>query len=74
MCYVQNCKRGKWRILDKKISRNRDRNEEVNKLLLFQGWTVIRFWGRDIMKNTDECVRVIKETIFDLIIEDIIEN
>lgn len=30
------------------------------------GWTVIRFWGTDIKKNTDECLRVIEETIFDL--------
>lgn len=30
------------------------------------GWTVIRFWGKDIKKNTDECVRAIEETIFDL--------
>ena len=30
------------------------------------GWTVIRFWGKDIKKNTDECVRVVEETIFDL--------
>lgn len=30
------------------------------------GWTVIRLWGKDIKKNTDECVRVVEETIFDL--------
>ena len=30
------------------------------------GWTVIRFWGKDINNNTDECVRVIEETIFEL--------
>ena len=30
------------------------------------GWTVIRFWGKDIMKNTDECIRVIEEIIFDM--------
>ena len=30
------------------------------------GWTVIRFWGKDIKKNTDECVRIVEETIFDL--------
>lgn len=30
------------------------------------GWTVIRFWGRDIKKNVEECVKVIEETIFDL--------
>ena len=29
------------------------------------GWTVIRFWGKDIMKNTEECVRVIEEAIFE---------
>lgn len=26
----------------------------------------IIFWGKDIKKNTDECVRVVEETIFDL--------
>lgn len=50
----------------KKISRNIDRDMEVNHMLLFQGWTVIRFWGKDILKNTDECVRVIEECLFDL--------
>ena len=29
------------------------------------GWTVIRFWGADILKKTDECVKVIEECIFD---------
>ena len=50
-----------------KIQRNRERDDEVNKELLFHGWTVIRFWGKDIMKNTDECVKVIDETVFDII-------
>ena len=27
--------------------------------------TVIRFWGKDILKRTDECVKVIEEAIFD---------
>lgn len=49
----------------KKISRNKERDEELNKKLLFQGWTVIRFWGRDILKNVDECIKVIEENIFD---------
>ena len=34
------------------------------------GWTVIRFWGKDILQNTDECVKVIEETIFDLMMEE----
>lgn len=50
----------------KKISRNIERDDEVNKELLFLGYTVIRFWGNEIKKNTDECIRVIEETIFDL--------
>lgn len=50
----------------KKISRNRERDDEINKQLLFQGWTVIRFWGKDILKNVDECIKVVEETIFDL--------
>lgn len=49
-----------------KISRNRERDEEINKKLLFMGWTVIRFWGNDIKKSTEECIRVIEETIFDI--------
>ncbi len=50
----------------RKISRNRERDDEINKRLLFEGWTVIRFWGKEIAKNTDECVRVIEEAIFEL--------
>ena len=49
----------------KKISRNMEHDDEVNKQLLFLGWTVIRFWGEDILKRTDECIHVIEETIFD---------
>lgn len=53
----------------KKISRNMERDDEVNKRLLFEGWTVIRFLGKDILKDTDECIRVIEETIFELKVE-----
>lgn len=50
----------------KKISRNRERDDKINKQLLFAGWTVIRFWGKDIKRKTDECVKVIEETIFEM--------
>ena len=33
------------------------------------GWTVVHFWGKDILKNTEECIRVIEETIFYLEME-----
>lgn len=56
-----------------KISRNRERDDEINKKLLFEGWTVIRFWGDDVKKNTDECVKVVEEAIFDITMQNIDE-
>ena len=53
----------------KKISGNQQRDEEVNKQLQYLGWTVIRFWGKDIIKRTDECIQVIEETIFDMMLD-----
>lgn len=53
-----------------KISKNIERDNEINKQLLFAGWTVIRFWGEDIKKRTEECIKVIEETIFDQMIEE----
>lgn len=50
---------------ENKILRNMERDDGVNKKLLFLGWTVIRFWGEDILKNTEECVKVIEECIFE---------
>lgn len=49
----------------KKISRNMEHDDEIDKQLLFRDWTVIRFWGKDILKNTDECIKIIEETIFE---------
>ena len=48
-----------------KIERNMEREHENEQKLLFMGWTVIRFWGKEILKNTDDCIKVIEETIFD---------
>ncbi len=48
-----------------KISKNKTHDNDVDKQLLFLGWTVIRFWGDDIKKHSDECVKVIEEVIFD---------
>ncbi len=55
----------------KKISRNIERDDEVNKELLFMDWTVIRFWGEEIKKNIDECVKVVEEVIFEKKMEEI---
>ncbi len=50
----------------RKIQDNIERDSEIDKRLLFMGWTVIHFWGKDILKKTDECVRTIEEVIFDI--------
>ncbi len=48
----------------KKISRNIERDNEVNQELENLGWTVIRFWGKEILKNVDDCVEVIKKAMY----------
>ena len=52
----------------KKIERNMERDSENDKALLFLDWTVIHFWGSDIKKNIEKCIKVIEESIFDNII------
>lgn len=49
----------------KKIERNRNRDYENDKKLLFLGYTVLHFWGQDISKHTDECLQTIAEAIWD---------
>ena len=46
-----------------KIERNMERDKEVNEKLKSEGWTVIRFWGKDIKKNTEDCVLQIEEAL-----------
>ena len=58
----------------KKIARNRERDDEINKQLLFQGWTVIRFWGKDIERNVNECVKVVEETIWDINMQEVVNE
>lgn len=48
-----------------KITRNMERDAEVNRDLYGAGWTVLRFWGQDIVKHLDECVQTVDETVFD---------
>lgn len=49
-----------------KIEQNIKRDEEINKQLKFLGWTVLRFWGTDIKKNLDDCVRTVEEAIWEV--------
>lgn len=47
----------------KKIEGNMRRDEEVNEKLKSEGWTVIRFWGKEIDKDVDSCVKKVIDTI-----------
>lgn len=38
-----------------KIERNIQRDKEVTEKLEADGWTVLRFWGKEIKKNPGKC-------------------
>lgn len=48
-----------------KIERNMQRDLEIEAELNGLGWTVIRFWSKDILKYPEECLLVVHEMIFD---------
>ena len=50
---------------DKKIRRNMERDREVEQQLKALGWTVLRFWDDEIKKNISDCVKAVKEAIFE---------
>lgn len=47
----------------KKIETNMRRDILVNITLQQQGWTVLRFWGKQVDKELEECVLQIKEAL-----------
>lgn len=48
-----------------KIERNISRDNEVNEQLKQAGWTVLRFWGKDIKKNLMSCADTIEKAVKD---------
>ena len=46
-----------------KIARNIERDKEVTEQLEKDGWRVLRFWEKEITKNTDRCIQIIVDTI-----------
>jgi DNA mismatch endonuclease, patch repair protein len=46
-----------------KIEHNMQRDAKVNKILKLQGWTVLRFWGKNIKNNTSECADKIEMAV-----------
>ena len=57
-----------------KILRNVERDKENNQSLRALGWVVLRIWESDIKKNLPECVKTVKEVLFEAIITEDIED
>lgn len=49
---------------ENKILNNIKRDEEVTQKLTNEGWSVLRFWGRDIERNLEKCVEKIKAAYY----------
>lgn len=46
-----------------KIERNIARDKEVTQKLTEEGWTVLRFWGKEIKNNTIYCADIIEKAV-----------
>ena len=46
-----------------KIERNMERDAAVTAKLESEGWTVLRFWGNEIKKNTAQCADIIEKAV-----------
>lgn len=46
-----------------KIERNIERDIEVTNKLESEGWTVLRFWGNEIKKETEKCANIIEKAV-----------
>lgn len=46
-----------------KIERNMERDKEVTAKLESEGWTVLRFWGKEIKKNAAQCADIIEKVV-----------
>ena len=47
-----------------------ERDREVDAELRSLGWTVLRFWSRQVLRQTDECIQTVEEAIFYMITEE----
>lgn len=49
-----------------KIERNRERDTKAEQELRFMGWTVLRFWREEILKDLPQCIQTVEETLFEI--------
>jgi len=48
-----------------KIKRNMERDRIVNEALTQSGWKVLRFWGKDIKRDTKKCADIVERLLED---------
>ena len=47
----------------KKITGNMERDRSVTEKLGNEGWKVIRFWSKDVLRNTESCIAEIEKAV-----------
>mgnify|MGYP006143577775 CR=1 FL=1 len=50
----------------KKIERNIERDKEVNEFLSKEGWIILRFWDKEIVKNLDLIKKIVAFRVIDI--------
>jgi DNA mismatch endonuclease (patch repair protein) len=48
---------------DKKIAGNRNRDNQVNRLLAAEGWTVVRLWDFELEADISACVERVRQAV-----------
>jgi DNA mismatch endonuclease (patch repair protein) len=55
----------KGQYWDEKIARNQKRDQDVTARLVDDGWSVLRFWDLDVIKNADQVATKISAMLAD---------
>ena len=64
---IKKCNNSQYWV--NKIANNIDRDKKIDKKLALLGWKVLRFWGKDIKKHIEECIKVVDDAVIEAIIE-----
>jgi DNA mismatch endonuclease (patch repair protein) len=51
-----------WRL---KIARNIERDRQADAALQQKGWTVVRMWDQQVMKDLEACVQTVTQALTD---------
>ncbi len=63
--------RGYW---TEKIEENIARDARDEKRLAALGWTVLRFWEKQVLRDLDACVATVEDAILEKVVEDKYDN